>query len=240
MSTFTIYMPSVYANITESMISKTFHRMNIGKVKHVELIGTTGKGNRAHVFFSEMYDTEESRVVQENVNANKSSKLSYAKNEHVFWIMLNSRRVYDGSSNAGEYVEQVAVEFTEEELDFMDAHNPIVDTSLVDVAYVESIENELYNSRNALAELQMNNQLLFNEYNRLLASYSRTEDMVDKWVHLAENNQMARLKRGLCGEAETYPVDTVECVDMDTEFEGYDYDETNANTSEMTLKEIAV
>jgi folate-dependent tRNA-U54 methylase TrmFO/GidA len=223
------------------MISKTFHRMNIGKVKHVELIGTTGKGNRAHVFFSEMYDTEESRVVQENVNANKSSKLSYAKNEHVFWIMLNSRRVYDGSSNAGEYVEQVAVEFTEEELDFMDAHNPIVDTSLVDVAYVESIENELYHSRNALAELQMNNQLLFNEYNRLLASSVRTMDTMDMWVHLADNNQMECLKREMCSEGKKpYPVVTVECVDMDIEFEGYEYDETNANTSEMTLDEIAV
>ena len=236
MSTFTIYMPSVYANITESMISKTFHRMNIGKVKHVELIGTTGKGNRAHVFFSEMYDTEESRAVQDNVNANKSSKLSYAKNEHVFWIMLNSRRVYDGSSNAGEYVEQVAVEqvavpFTEEELDFMDAHfAPDADTSLVDVAYVESIENENYHLCKDMAELQMNHQLLFDEYNRLLASTSRTEDMVDKWVHLAYNNQMDRLKRELCSAGDCFE-------DKEEEEEEEDY---QPNTSEMTVEELAV
>lgn len=232
MSTFTIYMPSVYANITESMISKTFHRMNIGKVKHVELIGTTGKGNRAHVFFSEMYDTEESRAVQDNVNANKSSKLSYAKNEHVFWIMLNSRRVYDGSSNAGEYVEQVAVEqvavpFTEEELDFMDAHfAPDADTSLVDVEYVASIENDNYNLCKDMTELQANHQLLFNEYNRLLASTSRTEDIMEKWVHLAKNNQMDRLQRELCGDKTVY----------------FEEGEVNyePNTSEMTVEELAV
>jgi len=236
MSTFTIYMPSVYANITESMISKTFHRMNIGKVKHVELIGTTGKGNRAHVFFSEMYDTEESRAVQENVNANNTSKLAYAKNEHVFWIMLNSRRVYDGSSNAGEYVEQVAVEqvavpFTEEELDFMDAHfAPDADTSLVDVAYVESIENENYHLCKDMTELQKNHQLLFNEYNRLLASTSRTEDMVDKWVHLAYNNQMDRLKRELCSAGDCFEEEEEE------EEEGH----YQPNTSEMTVEELAV
>jgi len=232
MSTFTIYMPSVYANITESMISKTFHRMNIGKVKHVELIGTTGKGNRAHVFFSEMYDTEESRAVQDNVNANRSSKLSYAKNEHVFWIMLNSRRVYDGSSNAGEYVEQVAVEqvavpFTEEELDFMDAHfAPDADTSLVDVEYVASIENDNYNLCKDMTELQANHQLLFNEYNRLLASTSRTEDIMEKWVHLAKNNQMDRLQRELCGDKTVY----------------FEEGEVNyePNTSEMTVEELAV
>ena len=232
MSTFTIYMPSVYANITESMISKTFHRMNIGKVKHVELIGTTGKGNRAHVFFSEMYDTEESRAVQDNVNANRSSKLSYAKNEHVFWIMLNSRRVYDGSSNAGEYVEQVAVEqvavpFTEEELDFMDAHfAPDADTSLVDVEYVASIENDNYHLCKDMTELRTNHQLLFNEYNRLLASTSRTEDIMEKWVHLAKNNQMDRLQRELCGDKTVY----------------FEEGEVNyePNTSEMTVEELAV
>jgi len=214
------------------MISKTFHRMNIGKVKHVELIGTTGKGNRAHVFFSEMYDTEESRAVQDNVNANRSSKLSYAKNEHVFWIMLNSRRVYDGSSNAGEYVEQVAVEqvavpFTEEELDFMDAHfAPDADTSLVDVEYVASIENDNYNLCKDMTELQANHQLLFNEYNRLLASTSRTEDIMEKWVHLAKNNQMDRLQRELCGDKTVY----------------FEEGEVNyePNTSEMTVEELAV
>ncbi len=239
-------MPSVYANITEAMISKTFHRMNIGKVKHVEFISTTGKANRAHVFFSEMYDSDESRDVQDNVNANKTSKLAYAKNEHVFWIMLNSRRTYDGTSNAGEYIEQ-ATNFTEEELDFMDAHNPIVDTSMVDVGYVERIEGELYHLRNALAQLQMNNQMLFNEYNTLIASSERTMDTMDKWVHLADNNQMERLKREMCSEGkEPYPVVTVECVDMDCrcvdmdiEFEGYD-EEYEPNTSEMTVEELAV
>ena len=96
MSLFAIYIPSVYANITESMISKTFHRMEIGKVKHVELINGSGNTNRAHVFFSELYDTDMAKEIKYEISNNKTSKLSYAKNHHVFWIMLSSRRAYDG------------------------------------------------------------------------------------------------------------------------------------------------
>jgi hypothetical protein len=232
-------MPSVYANITESMISKTFHRMNIGKVKHVELIGTTGKGNRAHVFFSEMYDTEESRAVQENVNANNTSKLAYAKNEHVFWIMLKSRREYDGKSNAGEYVEPVAVEqvavpFTEEELDFMDAHfAPDADTSLVDVAYVESIENENYHLCKDMAELQKNYQRLFNEYNMIISANHKNFDLMDKWASLAQDNQLTRLRHSILGAVDP-PVVSFEEVEVTQEAH------YQPNTSEMTVEELAV
>jgi len=116
---------------------------------------------------------------------------------------------------------------------------------MVDVGYVERIEGELYHLRNSLAQLQMNNQMLFNEYNTLIASSERTMDTMDKWVHLADNNQMERLKREMCSEGkEPYPVVTVECVDMDCrcvdmdiEFEGYEYE---PNTSEMTVEELAV
>ncbi len=199
MSLYAIYIPSVYANITESMISKTFNRMEIGKVKHIELLEGKGNANRAHVFFEKMYDTDASASIQSNIDAGKTSKLSYAKNEHVFWIMLKSRREYDGTSNVGEFIE-TSNEFTEEELDFMDAHNPIVDVSLVDASYAETLESELYRLRNSMAQLQMNNQILFNEYNMLLSSNRKNCDIMDKWASLAHGNQMARLRRSILGE----------------------------------------
>ena len=224
MSSFAIYIPSVYANITETMISKTFHRMEIGKVKHVELIATNGKANRAHVFFDSMYENEKSIKLQTEISSGKNSKLAYAKNEHVFWIMLESRRLYDGTSNAGEYIENT-VEFTEDELAFMDAHNGEPDTSLVDASYVTTLEQELYHLRNAMAQLQMNNQILFNEYNMLLSTNRNTNDTVDKWLHLASNNQMARLRRAMIPREN----------DEDQQSCNEEYE---PNTSVMTLDEL--
>ena len=116
-----------------------------------------------------------------------------------FGLCSRGRREYDGKSNVGEFVENTN-EFTEEELDFMDAHNPIVDVSLVDVSYAETLENELYHLRNSMAQLQMNNQILFNEYNMLLSSNRKNCDIMDKWASLAHGNQMARLRRSILGE----------------------------------------
>ena len=227
MSLFAIYIPSVYANITESMMSKTFHRMEIGKVKHIELIKAKGNTNRAHVFFSEMYNTDASKDIQNDVLNGKTCKLSYAKNEHVFWIMLQSHREYDGTSNAGEFIEN-SVEFTEEELAFMDSHME-PDMSLVDAEYAEALEVDIYNLRNAMAQLQMNNQILFNEYNMLLSSNRKTCDMVDKWIHLAEGNQMARLRRAMLPKMNQEEGEVVSKED--------DY---VPNTSKMSLSELDV
>jgi len=230
MSLSAIYIPSVYANITEAMISKTFHRMEMGKVKHVELIAGKGKSNRAHVFFEKMYDTEASTSMQTDIEANKTCKLAYAKNEHVFWIMLKSRREYDGKSNSGEFVE-VAEEFTEEELDFMDAHTTDVDMSLVDAKYVDTLETELYNLRNAMAQLQMNNQVLFNEYNMLLSSNRKNCDIMDKWANLAQANQMARLRRSIIGDIK--PIVAFDEGEVTQEAQYV------PNTSKMTVDELS-
>jgi hypothetical protein len=232
MSLYAIYIPSVYANITESMISKTFHRMEIGKVQHVELINGSGNTNRAHVFFSELYDTDMAKEIKYEISNNKTSKLSYAKNQHVFWIMLSSRREYDGKSNAGEYVENT-VEFTDEEVAFMDAHRD-PDMSLVDVEYAESLETELYNLRNQMAQLQMNNQILFNEYNMLLSSHRKTCDVMDKWVHLAENNQMARLRRAILPQTNREVEMEDGLAKVAPEFD----EDYVPNTSKMTIDEL--
>jgi hypothetical protein len=232
MTSFSIYIPSVYANITEAMISKTFHRMEMGKVKHVELIAGKGKSNRAHVFFDEMYDTEASRSMQTEIEANNTCKLAYAKNEHVFWIMLKSRREYDGTSNAGEFVEVTQEEFTEEEMDFMERHAHCVDMSLVDAKYADSLEKELYDLRNAMAHLQMNNQVLFNEYNMIISANRKNCDIMDKWASLAQDNQLTRLRRSILGAVDP-PVVSFEEGEVTQEAH------YTPNTSKMTVDELS-
>lgn len=193
MTTFAIYIPSVYQNITESMISKTFHRMEVGKVKHVELI-SQGKTNKAHVYFTEIYDNETAANIACGIKAGDTVKLNYARNEHVFWILLQSRREYDGKSNIGEFVEET--NFTQEEISFMESHmNP--DVSLVDSQYAVQLENEIFQLRNTLAHYQMNNEILHNNFQQQNAEFVRTSDVMMKWLEYGESNQMDRLRRAM-------------------------------------------
>lgn len=196
MSAYSIYIPSVYPNITEDMISNTFHRMDVGKVKHIELVRQENKPSKAYVFFENIYDTDIAKTITETLTRGETSRLSYAKSEHVFWILLQSRRVYDGVSNVGEFcVTADEGDFTEEEIAFMESHQP--DFSMVDSSYVTAIENELSAARNLLAQLQMNNQIMFCNYNHMLSQQKHLQDAVHKWSELAQGNQGERLCKAI-------------------------------------------
>ena len=167
MSAFSIYIPSVYPNITEQMISHTFNRMDVGCVQHVELVEKDNKCNKAYVYFKSLYKSDLAMSIYEDLSNNRTAKLSYARNEHVFWILLSCRREYDGLSNKGEYI---APGFTKEELDFMETH--MSDYSYVSSDYAQTLETELYNLRNQFSAMQHNQITLFNHYNTLLAKYN--------------------------------------------------------------------
>ena len=175
MSAFSIYIPSVYPNITEEMISHTFNRMDVGRVKHVELVSQNNKCNKAYVFFDSLYHSDLAMSIFDTLSQNRTARLSYARNEHVFWILLSCRREYDGVSNKGEYID---LSFTEEEITFMESCLP--DNSYVSSDYAELLESELEKLRNANATLQYNQGVLFNNYNMLLAKYNQ------ETVHYAE------------------------------------------------------
>ncbi len=175
MSAFAIYIPSVYPNITEEMISPTFNRMDVGHVKHVELVSQNKtKCNKAYVFFDSLYHSDLALSIYDTLSKNRTAKLSYARNEHVFWVLLSCRREYDGVSNKGEYVD---ISFTEEEIAFVESNLP--DTSYVDADYAEMLESELEKVRNANATLQYNQEVLFNHYNELLAKYKHETQYVE-------------------------------------------------------------
>jgi len=168
MSGFSIYIPSVYPNITEEMISHTFNRMNVGRVKHVELVSQNKKSNKAYVFFEALYQSDLAMSICDTLSQNRSAKLTYARNEHVFWVLLSCRREYDGKSNNGEYID---LSFTEEEIAFVESC--LEDNSYVGSDYAELLENELENERNANATLQYNQIVLFNRYNELMVMYNK-------------------------------------------------------------------
>lgn len=191
MSAFSLYIPSVYANITASMISETFHRMNVGRVKHVELVSQNAKNgprqNKAYIFFEALYQSDSALNIYNNVSNNVSTKLPYGRSEHVFWVLLNSKRQYDGSSNNGEYVEP---DFTEEEIAFMEEElerqKDEGDLSMVSADYANTLEQEIYNLRNLNAQLH-------SSYITADNSHQYLSDKMNKWTELGLNNQGTRL-----------------------------------------------
>ena len=192
MSSFVIYIPSVYANISESTISKTFHSMKIGNVKHVELIGNaTGKSNSAHVYFSEMYDTEISHGIQSTIiDDGKHVKMIYTDNEHVFWILMKSHNNYDGFSNIGEYVKKAKKR-----------NNAKKEKKVVEL----TTEDELQKLRNEIVQLKKKNDILTKDFNEVVEVSKDTADLVKTFIVLAENNQMPRLRRRLMETTFTKP-----------------------------------
>ena len=99
-----LFIPSVYANITDKDIAKTFHRMKIGKVSYVDLVAhrgidKKGKHNRAFVYFSELYNTAESQTLMNEIHSQESTRLHYAKSPHVFWVLVKNK----GRSNKSDF-----------------------------------------------------------------------------------------------------------------------------------------
>ena len=174
MSAFSLYIPGVYANITEDMIKNTFHRMHIGKVNRAILIPqTVNKHNKAYVYFDELYTTSTVTNMLEEINAG-SSKLFYARTPHVYWVLLENRRlIHEDELNTEEVDEPV---FTEEEEAFV----PIEDTSLVSADYAAQLEYELAELRDQNAELKYNAGIMFGYYNQLLATNTELYDQLEK------------------------------------------------------------
>ena len=191
MSAFSVFIPSVYANITAPMISETFHRMNVGRVKHIEFVPQNSNNgrvrqNKAYVFFDALYQSDFAMEIYNNVSNNITSKLPYGRSEHVFWVLLNSKRQYDGSSNNGEYVEP---EFTEEEIAFMEEEldrQDREDMSLVSADYANTLEQEIFKLRNLNAQIHASYITAFNSHKFL-------SDKIKKWTELGMNNQGDRL-----------------------------------------------
>jgi len=181
MSAFSLYIPGVYANITEDMIKKTFNRMKIGVVNRAILIPQANlKHNKAYIYFDEMYNTSTVSTMLSEIKEG-SSKLFYARTPHVYWVMLENRRPIQDDEimpatsipnvepkmivdvEEDEEEEEEAPIFSEEEEAFV----PIEDTSMVSSDYAAMLEYEIRTLRDANAQLQFNTNIMFEHYNQL-------------------------------------------------------------------------
>lgn len=174
MSAFSLYIPGVYANITEEMIKKTFNRMKIGVVNRAILIPQSNlKHNKAYIYFDEMYNTSTVSTMLSEIKEG-SSKLFYARTPHVYWVMLENRRPIqdDERMPAAEIESEMIVEEEEEETPTFseeeEAFVPIEDTSMVSSDYAAMLERELSILREEKTQLQINSHTMFEYYNQLL------------------------------------------------------------------------
>jgi hypothetical protein len=190
MSAFSIYIPSVYANISESMIKKTFHRMKIGRVNRAILVSQPpSKHNKVYVYFDELYTTDAARNMVDEIQNAKTSRLYYGRIPHVFWVLLENRRalqanerdalVEDAPAVSDENVgdanqsavfglnscgdNEETVECESDAAILTEEENdfvPTPDFSFVSSDYATALENELSTLRSANAQLTHTVQIL--------------------------------------------------------------------------------
>lgn len=91
MSTYTVFIPRVFSNISSTRISDVFHNLDIGDVKKVDLVARTGRNgeryNMAFVHFAGFYDTEASKSFQSDVE-DPENKAKIVYENPWFWIVL--------------------------------------------------------------------------------------------------------------------------------------------------------
>jgi len=80
-TSFSVFIPRVFPNITEERIANVFHYMDIGSVEKVDLVPRTNKNGEpiqlAFVHFSELYQTTAGKHFYEDIMENKTSKVVY-------------------------------------------------------------------------------------------------------------------------------------------------------------------
>ena len=171
-----LFIPSVYGNITKKDITKTFSRMKIGKVSYIDLVPHIDQGevkqqgrtiNRAFVYFEYFYNTEQANELLSAIQLD-SFKLRYAKSEHVFWVVIKNKggeKSWDNlvessnetveekekSSLSQEDIDEEFEKFVQETQQDSFCYDTTMDTVSVD--YVEQLEYELAFTRNAYYQL---------------------------------------------------------------------------------------
>jgi len=89
-----LYIPHVFANISEDRIINAFEGQIIGKVKNIDLVGKMGKDgkpyNAVYIHFEYWCDNSVARNFQERVlNPNKEARIVYE--DPWFWIVLENK-----------------------------------------------------------------------------------------------------------------------------------------------------
>ena len=89
-SSYSVFIPRVFTNITEQRITTIFQQLDIGDVRKVDLItkeNNNGTFNMAFVHFEGLYNTDAAETFRQDVeNPEKKAKIVY--DEPWFWLVL--------------------------------------------------------------------------------------------------------------------------------------------------------
>ena len=89
--TYSVFIPRIFANISETRIIQIFHNLSIGEVDHVDLLRKTGNNgepyNMGFVHFKQLYLNQDGESFRADVeNAENKTKIVY--DDPWFWIVL--------------------------------------------------------------------------------------------------------------------------------------------------------
>jgi hypothetical protein len=102
-----LFVPYVFANITEARVSKVFSTLRLGEVHHVDFVPKTDKNgknyNAAYIHFAHWYESDTVAHFQERVtNPDKEARLVY--DEPWYWIVLENTAAKTPKANETEFV----------------------------------------------------------------------------------------------------------------------------------------
>jgi hypothetical protein len=91
MSSFSVFIPRVFANIGEKRIANVFYNKDIGEVSKVDLVSRTNdkgdKYNMAFVHFEYLFETTAAKEFKEDVQ-NPEVKANVVYEDPWFWLVL--------------------------------------------------------------------------------------------------------------------------------------------------------
>lgn len=95
-----LYIPRVFANITEKRIMDVFEKNEIGKVNHVDFVTKMGKDakvyNSAYVHFDFWFDNVASQNIQDKLETGNETKIMY--DDPWFWFVYKNTTKKNGGN----------------------------------------------------------------------------------------------------------------------------------------------
>lgn len=102
-----LFVPYMFANITEARVSKVFSSLHLGEVHHVDFVPKTDKNgknyNAAYIHFAFWHESDTVAHFQERVtNPDKEARIVY--DEPWYWIALENTAVKTPKAQETEFV----------------------------------------------------------------------------------------------------------------------------------------
>lgn len=89
-TSYSVFIPRVFLNISSSRITQAFHNLNIGEVDHVDLVKRSnekGSFHMAFVHFKNLYDSNEAKSFQTDVE-NPDCKAKIVYDDPWYWFVM--------------------------------------------------------------------------------------------------------------------------------------------------------